>query len=230
MVLIRNMKKIFYKIIFIIYKYYLIFLPFAAYIGVMILDASLCGQLSFFGWLPLAIYYYFLQIKYNLLRPNVNDIIIRILPLIIIGLIQAFIKGSVWSFFVSALIYEICTLTLALTLMLIFKIKQLSEVVVVILAILFLGTSALFTLMALFIAVYQNNHSIYILISLGGAIIVDLFSELEFLQSIIKRKVSIQDVVQSDINFEKNMLWFILALFMWGLGMILIKNIIEYFF
>jgi len=223
------MKNKIFKLVFFFYKYYLVLLPFIAYFGVIFLDPSLCGQLSFFGWLPLAIYYYFFQLKYNLLKPNAKNIILRFLPLFIIGLIQSLVRnGSVWSFFISAFIYEICTLTLALSLLLFYNIKKKQEIVIVILAALFLGISALFTIMALFLALNQSNPSILVMISIIGAIIVDLISEIDFIQGIINRKVALADIIQSDIKFEKNMLWFIFAIFMWGLGMQFFRLLISH--
>lgn len=222
------MKNKIFKLVIFFYKYYLILLPFIAYVGVIFLDPSLCGQLSFFGWLPVAMYYYFFQLKYNLLKPSVANIILRFLPLLIIGLMQSIIKnGSVWSFFVSAFIYEICTLTLALSLLLFYNLKKKQEIVIIILAALFLGVSALFTIMALFLALNQSSPSLLVMVSIIGAIIVDLISEIDFIQGIILRKVALADIAQSDAKFEKNMLWFIFAIFMWGLGMLFIKGIIN---
>lgn len=222
----KNFFVLSYKYLFILYKAYLLILPFAAYLGVMFAAPEFCGQLSFFGWLPVALYYYFLNLKYQLFESNIKKIVWQILPLLLMGIVQAVLTtGSVWNFFMSAFIYEITTLSIALALMFIAKFKEArGEWFVILLAIFFVGSSGVFTLLIFIGCLYRQEHGYISLLVLGAALIKDLIEEIIFITKLIKRHDD-SLVLMNDAVFEKNMGWFIAALFMWLLGMLLIKNL-----
>lgn len=185
---------------------YFAILPFLAYIAILYLDVSQHNLflLPIFGWIFLLFY----QILYlGWLQKTQEDAslaVTAIIPPVLIGINQAYMNGSIWTFFIENMVLEGVTLILALILVLLFSSnhegknvwkESSTAIAALFFSALLLGGCWVFVTAWWEINLYQTAEISYW--NIGNfvlAFIVGLRSNLLVMNDISKRKVAIKDV------------------------------------